>query len=37
MTIKDILVHIETGPACEARLSLIIRLARRFDARSTVS
>jgi nucleotide-binding universal stress UspA family protein len=35
MTIKDILVHIDTAPACEARLSLTIRLARRFDARIT--
>src|SRR5260370_30456815 len=32
MTIKDILVHIDTSPSCGARLELATALARRFDA-----
>jgi nucleotide-binding universal stress UspA family protein len=32
MTIKDILVHIDTSPGCGARLELAAALARRFDA-----
>jgi nucleotide-binding universal stress UspA family protein len=32
MTIKDILVHIDTSPSCGARLELAAALARRFDA-----
>lgn len=35
MTVKDILVQIDTAPASEARLDLTIRLARRFEARIT--
>jgi nucleotide-binding universal stress UspA family protein len=30
--IKDILVHVDTTPACRARVWLAVRLARRFDA-----
>ena len=32
MTIKDILVHIDTSPSCGARLDLAAALARRFNA-----
>lgn len=32
MTIKDILVHIDTSPSCGGRLELAAALARRFDA-----
>src|SRR5260221_14666027 len=32
MTIKDILVHIDTSPSCGPRLELAAALARRFDA-----
>jgi nucleotide-binding universal stress UspA family protein len=32
MTIKDILVHIDTSPSCGARIELAAALARRFNA-----
>jgi nucleotide-binding universal stress UspA family protein len=32
LTIRDILVHVDTTPACRARIRLAAELARRFDA-----
>lgn len=32
MSVADILVHVDTSPACRARLWLAAQLARRFDA-----
>lgn len=35
MSIRQLLVHLDTSPACEARLGLACELARRFDAHLT--
>jgi nucleotide-binding universal stress UspA family protein len=35
MSITDILVYIDTSPACDARIELAANLARRFDAALT--
>jgi nucleotide-binding universal stress UspA family protein len=35
MTLKNILVHMDSGPRCTVRLDIAIQLAKRFDARLT--
>lgn len=35
MSYKDILVHLDSSPACETRIDFGVQLARKFDARLT--